>query len=148
MVSAEGEDQPLGGGAEGHPEQHQDEKDEVEMSEDLDDDEEYGIRRPRICRRPLAPTKAEVEEHNRTHAEYRSWCPHCVRGKSVAMHHRRGDPDEEKLGVTISIDYAFKSAEEAEDDISPVLVAFDDSCSSIWVLEVEHKGVDSNVGVE
>ena len=32
-----------------------------------DDDEE--TRRPRICRRPLAPTKEMVEEHNRTHAE-------------------------------------------------------------------------------
>ena len=110
--------------------------------------EEFGIRRPRICRRPLAPTKAEVEEHNRTHAEYRSWCPHCVRGKSISMQHRRGNPEEEKLGVTISIDYAFKSAEEAEEDVSPVLVAYDSSCKSIWVMEVEHKGVDAHVGVE
>ena len=37
-------------------------------------------RRPRICKRPLAPTKEMVEEHNRTHAEYRDWCPDCRAG--------------------------------------------------------------------
>ena len=32
-------------------------------------------RKPRIVRRPMAPTREMVEEHNRTHAEYRDWCP-------------------------------------------------------------------------
>ena len=27
------------------------------------------------------PTKEELEEHNATHAQYRAWCPHCVRGR-------------------------------------------------------------------
>ena len=54
-------------------------------------------RRPRICKRPLAPTKAMVEEHNRTHAEYRDWCPDCRAGKSTGLHHRRGDPGEDKI---------------------------------------------------
>ena len=66
----------------------------------------------------------------------------------MSMQHRQGNADEEKLGVTISVDYAFKSAEEAEDDISPILVAYDNSCKSIWTLEVDHKGVDANIGVD
>ena len=68
------------------------------------EEESEETRKPRICRRPLAPTKAMVEEHNRTHAEYRDWCPDCRAGKSTGLHHRSGDPDEEKLGATISID--------------------------------------------
>ena len=37
------------------------------------------------------PTKEELEEHNATHAQYRAWCPHCVRGRGQASHHRVGD---------------------------------------------------------
>ena len=97
-------------------------------------------RRPKICRRPLAPTKEMVEEHNRTHAEYRDWCPDCRAGKSVGMHHRQGNPLEEKLGTTISIDFAFRLREEQEDDLIPVLVAHDNVKKSIWTLEVEENG--------
>ena len=104
------------------------------MAEDETGDE---TRRPRICRRPLAPTKEMVEEHNRTHAEYRDWCPDCRAGKSTGLHHRKGDPDEEKLGATISADYAFRLKEEQEDDLIPILVAHDDVKKSIWTLEVE-----------
>ena len=113
---------------------------------ELDQDE---ARRPRIIRRPMAPTKEMVEEHNRTHAEYRDWCPHCRAGKSTGLHHRQGDPNEEKLGVTISVDYAFRLKEEQEDDLIPVLVAYDNAKKSVWTLEVEEKGISSTaVAVE
>ena len=111
-----------------------------------DEDAGEETRRPRICRRPIAPTKEMVEEHNRTHAEYRDWCPDCRAGKSTGLHHRQGDPNEEKLGATISVDYAFKLKDEQEDDVIPVLVAYDNVKKSIWVLEVEEKGV-SNASV-
>ena len=90
-------------------------------------------RKPRIVRRLLAPTKEMVEEHNRTHAEYRDWCPHCRAGKSTGLHHRQGDPNEEKIGVTISDDYAFRLKEEQEDDLIPVLIAYDN-------VKKEHMG--------
>ena len=100
-------------------------------------------------RRPLAPTKEMVEEHNRTHAEYRDWCPHCQAGKSTGLHHRRGDLEEEKVGVTISVDFAFRLKEEQEDDLIPVLVAYDNAKKSVWTLEVEEKGISSTaVAVE
>ena len=120
---------------------------EGEIKESVDEDEE--TRRPRICRRPLAPTKEMVEEHNRTHAEYRDWCPDCRAGKSTGLHHRRGSPDEEKLGVTVSIDHAFRLKEEQEDDLIPILIAYDNTKKSIWTLEVEEKGVgDTGVAVQ
>ena len=87
----------------------------------------------------MAPTKAEVEEHNRTHAEYRSWCPHCVAGKSISAQHCRRDPNEEKLGVTISIDYAFRTAEEAEEDLAPILVAYDMVGISLIIIICERR---------
>ena len=35
---------------------------------------EQHIRQPRVGRRPMSPTKAEVEEHLPLHLNYRSWC--------------------------------------------------------------------------
>ena len=34
-------------------------------------------------------SKEEVELHNKTHLPYRSWCPHCVRGKARSRSHRK-----------------------------------------------------------
>ena len=90
-----------------------------------------------------SPTKEMTEEHNRTHAEYRDWCTDCRAGKSTGLHHRRGNPDEEKLGVTVSVDFAFRLKEEQEDDLIPVLIAYDNAKKSIWALEVEEKGIAS-----
>ena len=33
------------------------------------------------------PSNEEVEAHNAAHVPYRSWCPHCVKGKAVASKH-------------------------------------------------------------
>eukprot|EP00973_Karenia_brevis_P051749 7189020-Karenia_brevis.AAC.1 len=33
------------------------------------------------------PSRDEVAQHNDTHAHYRSWCKHCVRGRGVATPH-------------------------------------------------------------
>ena len=111
--------------------------------------EEEETRRPRICRRPLASTKAIVEEHNRTHAEYRDWCPDCRAGRSMGLHHRRGDPEEENLGANIYVDYAFRLKEEPEDDLILVPVACENVKESIGTLNVEEKGIsNASVAVE
>ena len=36
------------------------------------------VRIPRVARRPVLPTKAEIDEHFPLHLNYRSWCAHCV----------------------------------------------------------------------
>ena len=113
----------------------------------LEEGENLGERKPKVARRPLAPTKSEIEEHFPLHVHYRSWCPHCRAGKSLSKQHRMGKKEDKELGVTISLDYAFKAPEEAEDDLSPILIAYDNDKGAIWALEVEHKGVDSGVGV-
>ena len=62
-----------------------------------EEDDENTARKPKIARRPHMPTKAEVVAHMILHAEYRSWCPHCVHGRGISHQHRYSD-DGEKLG--------------------------------------------------
>ena len=52
-------------------------------------------RKPNIAAEPIQPTRNEREEHQYTHLPYRSWCPHCVRGKARATKHKKGN------GVTV-----------------------------------------------
>ena len=103
-------------------------------------------RKPNVARRPHTPTKQEVEDHLPLHLEYRSWCPHCVAGKGISDQHRRDmHGDGEDLGITISLDYCFMTADEAEEDMRAILVCYDHSKSGFWVLPVEHKGAQEEV---
>ena len=44
-------------------------------------EEEEGVK-PAVKNTEPQPSKREIEEHMLTHIPYRSWCPHCVRGKA------------------------------------------------------------------
>ena len=85
------------------------------------------VRQPRVARRPVLPTKAEVEEHFPLHLQYRDWCMHCRYGKANLAPHLAEPSDREKLGITVSADFAFMGAEEAEESMQPALVLYDDS---------------------
>ena len=115
----------------------------VESAEDEVDGEELGERRPKIGRRPYTPTEAEVGEHNPLFVHYRTWCPHCVAGRSISRQHRRQAAYEESMGITLSVDYAFKIAEEADEKTAPILIAYEHKTGSIWAIEVDHKGADA-----
>jgi len=52
---------------------------------------------PVCVRGELKPSDAEIRAHNLTHLPFRSWCPHCVRGKAVAGVHRRKEQDRERV---------------------------------------------------
>ena len=111
---------------------------EREVNPAPEDQEE--IRQPKIGRRPMAPTKAEIEEHYPLHLSYRSWCEHCRAGKARQDQHRVEPHDREKLGITFNADYAFLTPEEKEEDMQPSLVMFDDDKESFWAIGVETKG--------
>ena len=98
------------------------------------------VRQPRVGRRPMAPTKAEIEEHYPLHLNFRSWCEHCCAGKARQDQHLIEPHDREKLGITFSADYAFLVPEEKEDDMQPSLVMFDDDKEAFWAIGVESKG--------
>ena len=59
--------------------------------ENLDSDQDQEVEqdveaaRSKALAQPLLPTTAEVEAHNVSHLPFRSWCPHCVRGRGPLM---------------------------------------------------------------
>ena len=44
---------------------------------------------PNKASNPRLPSAADVEEHNRTHIPYRSWCKWCVLGRGRGIQHRK-----------------------------------------------------------
>ena len=56
------------------------------------------------------PSKREVEEHMATHIPFRSWCPHCVRGKSKSTPRAKRKEGEEEEVPVISVDYMYMEA--------------------------------------
>ena len=99
------------------------------------------VRQPRLGRRPMAPTKAEIEEHYPLHLNYRSWCEHCRAGKARQSQHMVETQEKERLGVTFNADYAFHVPEEREEDMQPSLVMYDDDKDSFWAIGLDSKGV-------
>ena len=87
-------------------------------------DEGVEVRKPRVARIPRLPTKAEVEAHFPLHLPYADWCPHCNEGKGMSNQHRTVK-DKEEIGITISMDYAFMTDKEREDEVPPILVLYD-----------------------
>ena len=47
------------------------------------------------------------------------------------------------MGITLSVDYAFKIAEEADEKTAPIFSDYELKTGSIWAIEVDHKGADS-----
>ena len=103
------------------------------------------MRPPRVARRPILPTKAEIEEYFPLHLNFRSWCEHCGAGKSRLAQHVVQPSDRERLGATVNMDYAFMTTEEAEEEMQPTLVIFDDDKESLWALGVEQKGATERI---
>ena len=81
------------------------EKEEEEVRPEEDSEE---IRNPMAPRIPVAPSREEVQQHRLTHRPFRSWCPHCVRGKGRASQHRQSTQKHEVPGIPkLASDYFF-----------------------------------------
>lgn len=130
-----------------------DEHGDAEMTEALGEQSEEG-RLPRRAVSPLDPSESEVEDHRLTgHAVFRSWCPHCVRGRGRDDPHAEG-PLEDAIPV-ISWDYCYLASrgpaggDAAADDEaaeqagqSPVLVRWDRKSRGLAGYVLPSKGVD------
>ena len=97
------------------------------------------MRRPRVKRRPVTPTKQDIEDHFPLHLEYRSWCAHCVAGKAISDRHIVDKEQSDSMGVTWHSDYAFMGS-EAEPGMQPCLICYDDDKDAFWALAVKEKG--------
>ena len=73
----------------------------------------------------------------------------CVKAAGIHDQRRAKKKDEEKLGVTVSLDYCFfgeEGEEKTEDrDMPKILVMHDDSADAIWAMQVERKGATDEV---
>ena len=65
----------------------------------------------------MKPSQREIEEHERTHLPFRSWCKHCVMGRAQSTPHYHRDHSEDKV-PTISWDYWFIDEEQDKNKIN------------------------------
>ena len=106
---------------------------------------------------PYMPTQSERDDHDLTHALYRSWCEHCVQGRGVEMGHHLGDDHSERGVAVVGFDYMFLTQKNlysrsewascVEKDIDPslvlkILVVRDMRSKSLFAHAVEAKGSD------
>ena len=91
-----------------------------EIDDGGEDDEAIGVEEEegaevKIGRMERAPSKEEVAMHMVNHIPFRSWCSHCIKGKSGGNQHRRRKRDKEEAKVpVVSIDYIFMHDNQAE----------------------------------
>ena len=94
---------------------------EVELcglgEEELDEEQEAGKRGIRKLHDPKLPKEDEVKEHYLSgHMPYRSWCPHCVKGRGKEMDHKKGE-DEQGGIPEYHMDHCFPGDEHVEHGI-------------------------------
>ena len=109
----------------------------------------------RGAKTPVKPSRQEVQDHNRCHIPFRTWCAHCMRGKAKASPHS-GNRNTEHGKPIVAIDYAFlgierggtreewamAEAEAIRQGHTPTLVMVDSQSKAIFAHAVNGKGVD------
>jgi hypothetical protein len=86
---------------------------EEEESVELEEPE-AGQRPVKKMMDPKLPSAEDVRMHNLLHMPYRSWCPHCVRGRGKEMECRKGDKEAEPGLPEYHLDYCFPGDEEGQ----------------------------------
>ena len=94
---------------------------------------------PRKAREPSEPTDEERRRHEMTHLPFRSWCPHCVRGRMANPPHRDLGPPGQMGVPEVAMDYCFLSKEEGSRPLT-VLVTKDRGSKAIIANAVLCKG--------
>ena len=123
-------------------------KAEEETAGDRADEEQpEEAQEARIIKAPSKPSKEEVDKHMATHIPFRSWCPHCVRGKSKGKPHKRTSQENREIPIVV-MDYMFMddTQNEGEEKGMPILVAKDinqdgTGTGMIFAYVVPQKGV-------
>ena len=98
---------------------------------------------PKVAKDPGQPSAQEIADHAVTHLPYRSWCPHCVRGKGRNFAHFMAAAAEREIPV-LAADYCFMCG-DGSDLESPVLVMADTATAMIFAHAVDRKGADAEV---
>ena len=80
--------------------------DNEDKDDEVDTDDQAAVQVPIGIPAPPQPSKAEIERHNLTHINYRSWCPHCVFGRRNNTSHRSRQHSQRKVPLFCA-DYCF-----------------------------------------
>ena len=88
---------------------------------------------------PVEPSSEEIAAHMLTHLPYRSWCPHCVRGKGKSMAHRSMEAEASHAVPHVSMDYSFLGQEDEK--TLPVALVRDHASKTTFSHVVPCKGV-------
>ena len=78
-------------------------KDEEGNSTDDDEDVTNDGMHVKIAKVENLPSQEEIDAHNAAHVPFRSWCPHCIKGKSKCGAHFKQRKVEHEV-PTISLD--------------------------------------------
>lgn len=126
-------------------------EDEERIEEEAGGEVEEG-QRAKPLPQPNQPTKAQIQEHELTHIPFRSWCVHCVKGKTRSAPHRP-QVEEQDVGVTTwSMDYCFASENLEKDRFAEgqeqeargretIMVCHDKRTGGVFTYLVKSKGV-------
>ena len=123
------------------------EEKEQEATKEEEDQEEEEANKAVAPKIPIKPSQDEVDEHMLTHLPFRSWCPHCVRGKAKGKPHRKQTGTTKEI-PTVSLDYMFMHGNQEEDEERgmPILVVKDEpkegtGTGMVFAYAVPQKGV-------
>ena len=115
-----------------------------------------------LVSRPDTPTKGDVERHNATHATFKSWCKHCVRGLATRDRHvtkkTKGktqqrtkfgqvdvpDIEEKKGGVTKYIIDYMRMGSHAGDTATSTMVMVNHEDGGIYAYATPGTGIQGD----
>ena len=118
----------------------QQEGEDADVEEDVE--EEKTAPAVRVARSPGDPTPREIEEHMVTHMPFRSWCPHCVRGRGVSTPHTSKDKEGDNRVPIVAFDYCFMGAGDAP--TTPILVVRCSDTGMTHTMAVCRKGTNED----
>ena len=114
--------------------------DQYIVCEDVFEDSEEAREIPHTApKRGKQPTGREIEEHNRTHIPFRSWCKFCVSARAPNLPHRARNPDQSAIKNEIAADYCFLR-DVSGGPSQPVLVGRDRKTGMFFAHAVPYKG--------
>ena len=90
------------------------------------------------------PSGQELQEHMKTHIPYRSWCPHCIRGRMrnepPQVEERRGPRDHPHLESDFGFLKANNPDDLADQGSNPILIGAEAKCGLTLAVTVPGKG--------
>ena len=96
---------------------------------------------------PDAPSDEQHSRHNLTHADFASWCPHCVAGKAADSQHKRKNKHEDPQIPVLQVDDLFfgRDGQLVEEESKKATVLTGTDLSSGWPMMafVPHNGVEA-----